>query len=336
MMKPEKKNKSVSRIAASRTGKSARTQGSSILKEVTRSYLNSGDFNGISAFELADRLKKTWQRIKPIVGALIEKELIGILDTSSDVNPAINRLGFEPKEIQLKKLDNHNLKHAFIYPRTAHLKSIVDPSDYTGRPYLLELALGHPQFLFRSFNLSVLEFYRNDPRYSYENRDIDGLISIRDEFYKSDQMPEKDQILLETFGFSFDSNLNRAVAVFLRYLAALSPEHQQIWKAKELTGNYKLHPDYFNYTIVGDWGEKSPIFVAFCAEMHLLNMMAEAMGQSQIGSQKGSYGLSEAWPEELARPFASRPEKARQACNYSCIMSGPSCTGVYPPGVGCR
>jgi hypothetical protein len=214
----------------------------SLLEEVTAFYLNSGDFNGIPALQLADRLKKQWEHIKPVVAALIENELIGILDANTDVNPAIIRVGFEPKEVQIRKLDNSNLRHVYIYPRTAHLKSVVKPSDYTGRPYVLELALGHPQLSFRSFDLSVLEFYRNDPRYSYENRDIDGYISVRDEFYRSANMAEKDRVLLQTFGFSFDKNGNRAVAVFLRYLADLSPEHQQVWKTNELSEPHELHP----------------------------------------------------------------------------------------------
>jgi hypothetical protein len=74
-------------------------------------------------------------------------------------------------------------------------------------------------------------------------------------------MPEKDKILLQSFGFSFDKNGNRAVAVFLRYLANLSSEHQQIWKAKELSGPRHLHPDYFKSSVVGDWGEGHPIFI---------------------------------------------------------------------------
>jgi len=253
-----------------------------VLDEVTGFYLNSGDFNGIPARQLPERLSQPWQEVKPIVLDLIEKELLGMLAESSDVNPAINRIGFGPTEVQLKKLELSRLGYTYVYPRPAHLKLAVDPSDYVGRPYTLELALGERQFSFRSFELSVLESYRNDPRYIYENRDIDGFISTRDEFYQSDQMPEKDQILLESFGFSYDENLNRAVAAFLRYLSRLSPEHQQIWKAKELTGNYKLHPDYFNYTVIGDWGEKSSIFVAFCAEIHLLNQMAAAMGRTPL------------------------------------------------------
>jgi hypothetical protein len=257
----------------------------SLLEELTAFYLNSGDFNGIPALQLADRLKEQWECVKPIAAALIEKELIGILDTNSDANPAIIRVGFEPKGVQIKKLDNSNLRHVYIYPRTAHLKSVVNPSDYIGRPYVLELALGHPQLSFRSFDLSVLEFYRNDPRYSYENRDIDGYIAVRDEFYRSADMAEKDQVLLQSFGFSFDQNGNRAVAVFLRYLADLSPEHQQIWKAKELSEPHELHPDYFRYSILGDWGERFPIFVAFAVEMHLLNRMARAMGRPNLFRQ---------------------------------------------------
>jgi hypothetical protein len=271
--------------------KSVNEEAKSLLKEVTRFYLNSGDFNGIPVLQLADQLKKRWEGVNPIVGALIEEELIGILDTKSDVNPAIIRVGFEPKEVQIQKLDNSDLRHMHIYPRTAHLKSVVDSSDYIGRPYVLELALGHPQLSFRSFDLSVLEFYRNDPRYSYENRDIDGSISIRDEFYRSNRMPERDQVLLQSFGFSFDADLNRAVAVFLRYLADLSPEHQQIWKAKELSEPHNLHPDYFRYSILGDWGERFPIFVAFAVEMHLLNRMAKAMGRPHLFKQDlGEYG----------------------------------------------
>jgi hypothetical protein len=295
MIKPKATTKSTKPTAISRRRRAAKPEharvGRLLLEDVTSSYLNSGDFNGIRALELAHRLGQPWPDIKQIIAPLIEKELVGVLDEKSDINPAIIRIGFEPKDVQLKKLDDSNLDHTFIYPRTAHLKTAVDPFNYAGRPYVLELALGNPQLSFRSFDLSVLEFYRNDPRYSYENRDIDGLISIRDEFYKSDQMPERDQILLQSFGFSFDAKLNRAVAVFLRYLADLSPEHQQIWNAKELSESYKLHPDYFRYSILGDWGERFPIFIAFLKEIYLVNRMANSMERPNLFRQEfGEYG----------------------------------------------
>jgi hypothetical protein len=189
MIKPKPTTKSTKPTAISRRRRAEKfehTRAGRLLEEVTRFSLNSGDFNGIPALELAYRLGQAWPDIKQIIAPLIEKELVGVLDEKSDVNPAIIRIGFEPKDVQLKKLNDSNFKHIFIYPRTAHLKTAVDPFNYAGRPYLLELALGNPQLSFRSCDLSVLEFYRNDPRYTYENRDIDGLISVRDEFYKSD------------------------------------------------------------------------------------------------------------------------------------------------------
>ena len=73
-------------------------------------------------------------------------------------------------------------------------------------------------------------------------------------------MTESDQVFLQTFGFCYDANLNRAVAVFVHYLSDLTPEHQQIWKAKELTGEYTLHPDYYRNSILGQWDEKISIF----------------------------------------------------------------------------
>lgn len=60
----------------------------------------------------------------------------------------------------------------------------------------------------------MLEAYRNDPRYSYSNDDIHGWISISDKYFESKEMPKSDQILLESFSFSYDKAFKRAVAVF--------------------------------------------------------------------------------------------------------------------------
>ncbi len=116
---------------------------------------------------------------------------------------------------------------------------------FADRPYTKELALGEGQLAFRAFDLSILEIYRNDSRYYYVSNDVDGLISVTDEQDRSNEMRESDKALLQTFGFCYDENFSRAVAVFLRYLADLSPEHQQIWKSRELLGGYRIHPDYY-------------------------------------------------------------------------------------------
>ena len=104
-------------------------------------------------------------------------------------------------------------------------------------------------------------------------------------------MNDSDKALLESYGFSYDDDYNRAVAVFLCYLTDLSPEHQQIWKAKELQGNYKLHPDYYRNMIIGGWGEKVPICSAILKELYIINQMAKAMGRPPLFKvDYGEYG----------------------------------------------
>lgn len=97
-----------------------------------------------------------------------------------------------------------------------------------------------------------------------------------DEYYESAGMASSDQVLLQTFGFSYDSEFNRAVAVSLRYLSDLSPQHQEIWNAKMLQGDYKLHPDYARITM-GYWPERVSIFYAFTEELHHINEMCKLM-----------------------------------------------------------
>lgn len=262
-----------------------------ILQTVTNHYLNSGDFNGLPAVDLSQETGFQWSEMNASLQELINENLIGILYSEFEVNTHILRLRFPPKDIQILKLNTDDLFHTCIYPLPNYLKEIVNHAEYAAEPYKLCLALGEPQLAHRAFDLSILEFYRNDPRYYYNNDDINGSISVRDEYYESNKMHERDRILLQTFGFAYDEDLNRAVATFIRYLADLSPEHQQIWKTKELTGDYKLHPDYYKNNIIGDWGDKVPIFSAFINELYIINQMSLAMGRPPLFNKDyGEYG----------------------------------------------
>jgi hypothetical protein len=95
-------------------------------------------------------------------------------------------------------------------------------------------------------------------------------------------MHERDQVILSTFGFAYDDDFNRAVAVFVRYLSGLSPEHQKIWASKDLGSGFKLHPDYFRNTILGEWGTRISIFDAFIQELVIINEMANLMGKPPL------------------------------------------------------
>lgn len=258
----------------------------SILRVVTDFFLSSRQFNGIGAGSLFENFESDWQEFFDLLCQLIEEELIGIIYADVHLNQHIIRTGFEDPKSQINKLSVANLPQACVYPRPKHLETTVNRDNYDGEPYKLCLALGEPHLAYRSFDLSVLEYYRNDPRYSYQNDDVRGKIC-----YNSDGLRGSDRIFLQTFGFSYDDDLNRAVAVFLWYLSTLSSEHQLMWQAKELQGDFKLHPGYYQTAIIGVWDERVPICSALLKELHIINRMAEAMGKPPLFHKDfGEYG----------------------------------------------
>lgn len=202
----------------------------SLLKRIVNHNLQSGDFNGLPFLNLMIESKRS-PKLGKDIEALIRERKVDALFHDQQVNAHIKRLPEEPPDAQLEKLESQ-IGSAVLYPTTNSLKAVIDQSEYAGKPFTLRMALGEPQLAFQPFDLSVLEFYRNDPRYHYDHDDITGKISITSEYFESEDFPEHDQILLQSFGFCFDTDLNRSVAVFLRDLSDLSPQHQQIWGSK--------------------------------------------------------------------------------------------------------
>jgi hypothetical protein len=269
----------------------------SIIRAAAEFYLQSSDFNGIPLRQLALQLKLPIDEVGAHVRQLVDEDQVTVLGESS-VNPNILRLGIPDKAWQLEALEPAHIGFSCVYVRPPALAAFVKPDLYADEPYKRELALGAPQLSHRAFDLMVLEHYRNDPRYTYENSDIDGRISIRDDHDQSRAMPHSDKVFLQSFGFAYDDEMNRAVAVFLRYLAHLSPEHQQIWKSRELTGTFKMHPDYFDMNVLGDWGTNISICDALVAEIRIVNEMCQAMDRPKLFRRDfGKYG------EEKPRDF---------------------------------
>ncbi len=251
-----------------------------IKEDVTSHYLQSNDFNGISFRSLSSKYSDDGNDVIATLKELLEEDAIDMQYPEYHPNPYIKAFSGIPKPDQIERLSNkESLHYACAYPSRSLLLEKVDNTIYKGKPYTMELALGAGQLDFRSFELSVLEFYRNDPRYSYKTNDIGGKIYAKDEFYENDSMMKSDRVFLQTFGFSYNKNLDRAVAVFLRYLHDLSPEHQQLWKAKEIPGEYHLHPDYYRNALQGDYGRKISIFIALIKELKIINEMCDRLGK---------------------------------------------------------
>jgi len=247
---------------------------------VEKKYFNSGDFNGMPIYGLEKDFDIKSEEFRNVVKNAIKDE---ILTVTFHGNTHIRAFSGCPKQKVLDWWETEDYPaHICLYPHANKLANSLKLSAYKNSPYELELAKGAGQLDFRTFDLSVLEYYRNDPRYSYNTDYIHGSICIEDAYFESESVPEHDQILLQSFGFAYDDDMNRYVAVFLRYLADLSEEHQKVWSAKEVSGSIKLHPDYYASSIEGKWGTKISIFDAFCQELKLINEMSVIFGKPPL------------------------------------------------------
>lgn len=251
-----------------------------VLQVVTNYYLNSGDFNGLPVRGMTKSLHIRKIILRKILFSLIEDGMVCLVFGDGHPNPHIKAFPEDSIEEQLRKARKaENLEQSCVYPTPAHLMKIVDTEPYKNRPFTLRLVLGEPKLIFEKFDPRVLEYYRNDPRYRYDDDDISGSI-----YFSDDQagIVPSDDTFLEHYGFCYDEQKNRAVAVYLTYLARMNPEHQQIWNARTVEGDYKLHPDYYRSSIIGDWYEGISVFDAFIEEISHINNISRLIGRPPL------------------------------------------------------
>ncbi len=273
-----------------------------ILQLLTEIYLDENNFAGTTVSDFASVLEVSEIDILESVMSLAKQGKV--FTNPSDLNSVLREHESSRKESTKEGQDSEEsvIPIVVVFPSTTHLREVVNKEEYSGRPFMLKLALGESQLKPYFFDLRVLEFYRNDPRYHYKCTDVGGMIFLHDSQYESDSTNPSDKICLKTFGFAYDDEGNRAVVVYLWYLSRLTPKHQRIWEASLLKGNYKLHPDYFRGSIKGEFPQKISIFDAFLEEMRLVNEMSTAMGRDPFFREEFS---NESKPRQFG--FIIRP-----------------------------
>lgn len=264
-----------------------------LLTRITQHYLDGRDFNGYPLRNV--NLKR--RPLDALLTPLVREGLISLNFATYHPNPYIKAFDAEDAGTQLERLGElDDITHLTAYPERPHLETVVDLREYEGRPFSQRLALGaaelHPVY----FGLEILEVYRNDPRYYYTTDDISGTISATDELDPSDQ------VLVQGFGYGHNEKQERAVCAFLVDLHKLSPEHQQIWAARELAEGYKMHPAFYQRSIMGEFSESESMFTAFTAELAQLQEMCAAAGLPPIVRESYDEGRKPAHFTFLIRP----------------------------------
>jgi hypothetical protein len=174
-------------------------------------------------------------------------------------------------------------RETWAYPKIALLKprDALANDPHVGR-YTKELRWGGSQYELRYFDRQVLDRYLNDPRFRVEECGPSGTLSMRDKTYLDPSTPERDKIGIQQYGFAYGPNGAPIVAVFLRYLGMLTPEHQSYWVSFKGDDHSHLDADFAARAFEGEWVDRLSPFDAFLLEMIEVNKLCSLVGYPSL------------------------------------------------------
>lgn len=255
-----------------------------LLSTVTEHFISSAEsnsFNGLLA-----------ERLRGIIGAshdlrahleqLIAEGKVNCAFARVSINPHIKRFPDLDINEQIKRVHTEDFDTFCVYPSAQVIRQHVDVTQWDDRPFSKLLALAEPQLGFRAFDMAVLERYTSDPRYVIQFDDYMGYMSIKDEYFIDDAFIDRDKVSLQSFGLGFDDNGIPHVVAFLRYLANLSPEHQQYWNSYLSPSSVRMTYQYFQSSILGEFWENRSMRYAIAEEIRIINEMTEKIWGQKI------------------------------------------------------
>lgn len=249
-----------------------------LLDHVLQSYIASaeqGSFNGARA-DLALLACGLDLGSVAEIAALVESRGIDCVFSSVDLNPHIKRLPARSPQDQIERLNAESLGSVCLYPSVETLAREVSAETYRDSPFSRALLLGGAQLEYVGFELAVLGRYRSDPRFNLTFEDYVGTMSVTGTSYEDKDFPERDKISIQSFGLGFDEEGLPHVVAFHRYLANLTPEHQQYWNSFRTSGKVLICEPYYRASIIGDFWSNRSVRHAIEEEMRLINEMTMA------------------------------------------------------------
>ena len=237
-----------------------------LIQKIIDYYLKSNDYNGISDSMLTD-LPLDNNKIKQELTALVLDGQVGVISSSFDTNPYINRFGFPDINVQLEELQNAFVD-CIIYPTPKMISSKIT-LDYT-KPMEQYLLLGHPQLIALFFEYDVLLTYALEPRFHFEFNDYSGSIQ------SSDKVDERRYIELKTFGIGRDED-KLVIVAFPRYLRNMSPANQILWESHRIqdVSHCRVLKSYLDNEIYGSWNSPNTVYHSILSEIENINVLSE-------------------------------------------------------------
>lgn len=149
------------------------------------------------------------------------------------------------------------------------------------KPFTQLLSNGVFKYELLYFNVKVLKDFSEDPRYHISNFDDRQNISIKTEYDSSEEINSGEKIVLDNIGFGYDENDERVIAIFLKQLASLPAEMQQIFNARRNNNDVYLDPTFIE-SINGIYSKDMSIFEAITYEIQKINEICESNNDGNL------------------------------------------------------
>ena len=238
------------------------------LQRIIEYYLSSSDFNGMPASSLTESEMYEVQR-------LIQN---GMVEAIANVeNPHIKMFNQHASiENQLKYVTDID-SGACLYPTALAL--VETPKD-PAKKYTSLLQSGFGQYEVRYFKVEVLEPYFNNPQYMIYDYGYRGSIIPKNNATEVEDM-------IKDYGLAYPregGHVDRAVAVFLHDLAALSAPSQKKWESYEHANQIRwgVNANFTKNLILGEWTTTVWIYDAILMEQRIVNDICDAIGIKHI------------------------------------------------------
>jgi len=255
---------------------------SQIEETIANYWLEENKYCGISALQIWKKLNgsnsASEEDIKELILGMETEELLSTREIESGDRVSY---AWDGNKL-LKNIDPGPHVDLWAYPKRNLLVKYDNASVEDVGYYTKQLRLGGSQIEHRFFQRQVLERYRDDPRYVFEERSSSGYLCIKDEHFLDENFPEEDKVTIQDFGIGYDQNDNEIVAVILSDLGALSLSHQAYWSSYEIKEKCKLDADYVETHFEARFTDRVSIFRAFRQELEEINKICEMMGEPHL------------------------------------------------------
>lgn len=132
------------------------------------------------------------------------------------------------------------------------------------------------------FERAVLDRYRNDPRFKVVEYAVSGHLSIKDEYYLDESVPESEKIGIQSFVKGYKPNGTEVVGTLLIYLSQMSLEHQNYWASYEVTEVCKMDADSFQQEFMAEFTDRVSPFDAILEELKEINHLCDLMREPHL------------------------------------------------------